>query len=82
MGKEIIQHFNMLTMSAYTCPKQCLLLFKEPVRLIKRVKIAHSSLQSVPFCHFKLVYAFYIWLSKSFLKPTSKTGDIVSSNQS
>ena len=47
MEKEIIQHFNMLTMSAYTCPKQCLLSCKGPVRLIKRVKVAHSSLQSV-----------------------------------
>ena len=59
MGKEIIQHFNMLTMSAYTCPKQCLLSCKGPVRLIKRVKVAHSSLQAVSYLfHFVILNLF------------------------
>ena len=53
---------------------------KGPVKLIKRVKIAHSFLQSVSnqfhFIILSLPMQVYKWLSKNFLKPTSKHEDI------
>ena len=59
---------------------------KEPVKLIHRVKIAHSFLHSVSnlfhFIILSLPIYFYIWLSKKFSKPTSKNGEIGSFNRS
>ena len=53
---------------------------KGPVKLIKRVKIAHSFLQSVSnqfrVINLRLPMYFYKWLSKNFSKPTSINGDI------
>ena len=53
---------------------------KGPVKLIKWVKIAHSFSQSVSnqfhVISLSLPMLFYKWLSKNFLKPTSKNGDI------
>ena len=53
---------------------------KGPVKLIKRVKIAHSFLQSVSNQFHVIILSlpmlFYKWLSKNFLKPTSKNGEI------
>ena len=51
-----------------------------PVKLIKRVKIAHSFLQSVSDQFHVIILSlpmyFYKWLSKNFSKPTSKNGDM------
>ena len=48
---------------------------KGPVNLIKRVKIAHSFLQSASnqfhFIILSLPMKFYIWLPKNFSDPTS-----------
>ena len=67
-GKNMIHGRVMATIS------------KGPVKLIKRVKIAHSFLQSVPnqfrVIILSLLMYFYKWLSKNFSKPTSKNGDI------
>ena len=46
---------------------------KGPVKLIKRVKIAHSFLQSlsdilVPHCHFKLAYVIQQMAVKEFFE--------------
>ena len=53
---------------------------KGPVKPIKQVKIAHSFLQSVSNQFHVIILSlpmyFYKWLSKNFLKPTSKNGDI------
>ena len=53
---------------------------KGPVKLIKRVKIAHSFLQSVlnqfHVIILSLPIKFYKSLSKKFSKPTSKNGDM------
>ena len=52
---------------------------KGPVKLIKRVKIAHSflySVRSVPHYHFNLAYVILQMTVKEFLKLTSKNGDI------
>ena len=53
---------------------------KVPVKLIQRVKIAHSFLQSMSnlfqFIILSLTMYFYIWLSKNFLKSTSKNREI------
>ena len=49
------------------------------VKLIKRVKIAHSFLvcvRSVPHYHFKLAYVILQMIVKEFSKPTSKNGEI------
>ena len=50
-----------------------------PVKLIKRVKIAHSFLQSVSnqfhVVILSLPMLFYKWLSKNFSKTTSKNGE-------
>ena len=58
----------------------CAARAKGPVKLIKRVKIAHSFLQSVSNQFHVIILSlpmqFYKWLSKNFLKPTSKHGDI------
>ena len=58
----------------YLCPH------KGPVKLIKRVTIAHSFLQSVSnlfnFIILSLPMQFYIWLSKNILKAASKTDEI------
>ena len=46
-------------------------LWKGPVKLIKRVKIAHSFLQcvkSVPRCHFKLAYIILQMAVKEFFE--------------
>ena len=55
-------------------------LIKGSVKLMQRVKIAHSFLQSVSYLfHFitlSLPMKFYIWLSKKFSKPTFKIGEI------
>ena len=49
------------------------------MELIQRVKIAYSFEQSVSnlfhFITLSLPMYFYIWLSKNFLKPTSKNGE-------
>ena len=45
---------------------------KEPVKLIKQVKIAHSFLQSVS----NQFHVIILSLSIQFKKPTSKNGDI------
>ena len=54
--------------------------YKGPVKLIQRVKIAHSFLQSaLNLFHFiilSLPISIYIELSKNFLKPNSKNGEI------
>ena len=53
---------------------------KRPVKLMQRVKIDHSFLQSVSnlfhFIVLSLPMQFYIWLSKNFSEPTSKNGEI------
>ena len=53
---------------------------KGPVKLMKRVKIAHSFLQLVSNQFHVIVLSFpmyfYKWLSKNFSTPTSKNGDI------
>ena len=53
---------------------------KGPVKLIQRVKIAHSFLRSVSnlfhFIILSLHMKFYTWLSKNFSKATSKNGEI------
>ena len=55
---------------------------KGPVKLIKRVEIAHSFLhslsdRSVPRYHFKLAYVILQMAAKKFfVKPSSKTGEI------
>ena len=53
---------------------------KGPVKLIKRVKITHSFLQSVSNQFHGIILSlpmeFYKWVSKNLLKPTSKNGDI------
>ena len=55
-------------------------MMKGPVKLIYRVKIAHSFLQFVSnqfhFIILILSMWFYKWLSKNFSKPTSKNGEI------
>ena len=59
---------------------------KGPVKLIKRVKIAHSFLQSVSDQFQVIVVSlplqFYKWLSKNILRPTSKNGEIGRFNRS
>ena len=49
-------------------------------KLIKRVKIAHSFLQSGSDQFHVMILSlpmyFYKWLSKNFSKPTSKNGDM------
>ena len=54
--------------------------YKGPFKLIKRVKIAHSFLQSVSNQFHVIISSlpmlFYKWLSKNFSKPTSKNGEI------
>ena len=54
--------------------------FKGPVKLIKRVKIANSFLQSVSDQFHVIILSlpmlFYKWLSKNFSKLTSKNGDM------
>ena len=49
---------------------------KGPVKLTKRVKIAHSFLQSVSDQFHVIILSLpmyiYKWLSKNFSKPTSK----------
>ena len=58
----------------------CHRLLRRPVKLIQRVKIAHSFLQSVSnlfhFIILSLPMSFCIRLSKNFLELTSKTGEI------
>ena len=55
---------------------------KGPVKLIKRVKIAHSFLQSSSVSNqfhiiiLSLPMKFFKWLSKNFLKTTSNNGEI------
>ena len=53
--------------------------YKGPVKLIKRVKIAHSFLQAVSnqfhVIILNLPMWFYKWLSKNFSKHTSKNGE-------
>ena len=53
---------------------------KGPVKLMKRVKIAHSFSQSVSNQFLIIILClpiwFYKWLSKNFLKSTSKNGEI------
>ena len=55
-------------------------LRKGPVKLIKRVKIAHPFLQSVSNQFHVIILSlpmqFYEWLSKNFPKLTSKNGEI------
>ena len=49
------------------------------MKLIKRVKIAHSFLvcaKSVPRYHFKLAYVVLQMAAKNFSKSTSKNGEI------
>ena len=52
--------------------------YKGPVKVIKRVEIAHSFLQSVSNQFYVIILSlpvlFYKWLSKNFSKPTSKNG--------
>ena len=59
---------------------------KGPVKLIKRVKIAYSFLQSVSsqfhVIILSLTMQFYKWLSKNFSKTTSKNGKIGHFNRS
>ena len=59
---------------------------KGPVKLIQRVKIAHSFLQSVSnLFHFIILsFATYFctWLSKNFSRPASKNGEICRFNRS
>ena len=59
---------------------------KGPVKLIKRVKIAHSFLQSVSnqfhVIILNLPIEFYKWLSKNFSKTTFKNGEIGRFNRS
>ena len=59
---------------------------KGPVKLIKRVKIAHSFLQSVSDQFHVIILnlsgSFYKWLSKKFSKPTSKDEEIGRFNRS
>ena len=59
---------------------------KGPFKLIKRVKIAHSFLQSLSnqfhIIILSLPMLFYKWLSKNFLKPISKNGEISRFNRS
>ena len=59
---------------------------KGPVKLIKRVKIAHSFLQSVSNQFHVIILSlpmyFYNWLSKNFSKSTSKNGEIGRFNRS
>ena len=49
---------------------------KGPVKLMQRVKLAHSFLQSVAnqfdVIILSLPMSFYKWLSKNFSKPTSR----------
>ena len=56
-------------------PHACVRMnYKGPVKLIKRVKIAHSFLvfvKSVPRYHFKLAYVI-LQMAVKELKPTSK----------
>ena len=60
--------------------------FKGPVKLIKRMKIAHSFLQSVSDQFHILISSlpmqFYKWLSKNFSKPTFRNGEIGRCNRS
>ena len=52
---------------------------KGPVKLIQRVKIAHSFLQSVNLFHFivlSLPMELSIWLSENFSEHTSENGEI------
>ena len=59
---------------------------KGPIKLIKRVKIAHSFVQYVSnqfhIIILSLFMLFYKWLSKNFSKTTSKNGEIGRSNRS
>ena len=59
---------------------------KGPVKLIKRVKIAHSLSDFVSnqfhFIILTLPMLFYKWLLKNFSKPTSENGEIGSFNRS
>ena len=59
---------------------------KGPVKLTRRVKIAHSFLQSVSdqfhIIILNLPMQYYKWLSKKFSKPTSKNGEISRFNRS
>ena len=56
------------------------LLQRGVVKLIQRLKIAHSFLQSASnlfyFIILNLSMQFYIWLSKNISRPTSKIGEI------
>ena len=53
---------------------------KGPVKLMQWMKIAHWFLQSVSnlfhFISLSLPIKFFIWLSKSFSKPSTKNGEI------
>ena len=53
---------------------------KGPVKLIKRVKIAHSFLQSLSNQFHVIILSlpmlFFKWLSNKFSKTTSKIGEI------
>ena len=56
---------------------------KGHVKLMQQVKIAHSTLSNLfHFTVLSLAMLPYIWLSKNFLKPTSKNGEIGHFNQS
>ena len=59
---------------------------KGHVKLMQRVKIAHSFLHFVSnlfhFMILRLSMWFHIWLSKNFSKPTSKKGEISRFNRS
>ena len=55
---------------------------KGPVKLILRVKIAHSFSQSVSNLFHFIILSLYIWVSKDSSEPTSKNGEIGRFNRS
>ena len=82
---NVRDHFSL----CWQCPANSITFItthKGPVKLIKRVKIAHSFLRSVSNQFHVIILSlpmyFYKWLSKIFLKTTSKNGEMSRFNRS
>ena len=80
--KNSVYHFFNISCSGQQGGELPFLFGKGPVKLIKRVKIAHSFLQSVSNQFHVIILSlpmsmkFCKLLSKNFLKPTSENGDM------
>ena len=83
--RSTLLHFEII--AAQQLPILYIQAEKGPVKLMQRVKIARSFLQSVSNqfhvgYHVKLAYVILQMAVKEFLKPTSKNGEIGCFNRS